>query len=718
VTRLRLNTSTVAMLLTSVAFFVPASLAQAQQSSPFAGEGIGETASESLQYPAPTYEQPDAAVSVAPPAEATFGASQGFVRSAASQLQSLMPGNVSLRAGDGDASLLTIGGVDSGGATESGIPEGIDEEQARELTEQVDPEQIQELSGGQAGAPAMDKWIVHYPVAIEGIPVSEKSDVVAFISASGDIQHVRKRNLPTSVNATEASVSADAAMEAAKADAGGWAADAETTAPALEVFTNADLSGALTYRIDITSSNLAEPNARRYWIAATDEPTVVFWESLIRHQHNGQVTGQVWTESGRPDRPTANMPFDKTTVRRVGGGGGAASTNEHGLYGFTSGGGNATVGVALNDGGQECSVIDNVAGGEMSVTANGGTGSPLDLNLGPVGAEQLAQTTGFHYTNEACKLAKDILDPTDLPNLPTRVNVGGQCNAFWNGSSINFFQAGGNCPNMAYSDVVYHEYGHGVDARKGGIANGGYSEGFGDAMAILGTRQSCVGRDFFGPGTCLREASDVISWPLGSDGVHAQGRRYAGFTYQLIEELKNVYSEDGAYAIATQLVMAAAKANPSDIPDAVKLSFIADDDDGDLTNGTPHFAQLAAAADSRNLPRPADPTTGVRRMGFAWAHSATAAAYAPSPTYAFNSSGGSIKATRSGTGQYAMTFAGLGGQGKAGGNVQVTSYGPTADHCKVYWWSSGGKDFTANVRCFNPAGKLVDTRYTILVTWP
>ncbi|MEL7209082.1 MAG: hypothetical protein AAGK32_12775, partial [Actinomycetota bacterium] len=31
---------------------------------------------------------------------------------------------------------------------------------------------------------------------------------------------------------------------------------------------------------------------------------------------------------------------DKTTVRRVGGGGGSANTNEHGLYGFTNGGGN------------------------------------------------------------------------------------------------------------------------------------------------------------------------------------------------------------------------------------------------------------------------------------------------------------------------------------------------------------------------------------------
>jgi hypothetical protein len=309
--------------------------------------------------------------------------------------------------------------------------------------------------------------------------------------------------------------------------------------------------------------------------------------------------------------------------------------------------------------------------------------------------------------------------PTDLPNLPTNVNINGQCNAFWNGSSINFFKAGGNCSSMVYSDVVLHEYGHGVDARKGGIANGGYSKGFGDAMAVFGTRQSCVGRDFFGLGTCLRDAKELILWPPGAgDGVHAQGRRYAGFAWKLIQQLKNTYSDDAAYAIATQLVIAAAQANPADIPDAVRLSFIADDDDGNLTNGTPHFKQLAAAADSRKIPRPKDPTVGVRRMGFAWAHDPTAASYTPSATYAFNSAGGPITATRSGMGQYAITFAGLGGAGTAGGNVQVTAYGSTSDFCKVASWGSGGADFTANVLCFKVTGAPVDMRYTILITWP
>jgi hypothetical protein len=152
-----------------------------------------------------------------------------------------------------------------------------------------------------------------------------------------------------------------------------------------------------------------------------------------------------------------------------------------------------------------------------------------------------------------------------------------------------------------------HEYGHGIDARKGGIVDGGYSEGFGDAVAVLGTHQACVGRDFFGAGTCLRPATDLVMWPPApGTGVHAVGRRYAGFTWELTQQLRNTYSEEEAFRLAAELVMASAAANPANIPDAVFLSFVADDTDGNLATCSPHFKELAAAADSRNIPRPAN----------------------------------------------------------------------------------------------------------------
>jgi len=379
---------------------------------------------------------------------------------------------------------------------------------------------------------------------------------------------------------------------------------------------------------------------------------------------------------------------------------------------LTSGGGPAAVNAGLSG---LHSVVADFGGPLMTRSQSGTPASAMDLNFGGASEFQLAEVSGFYWANFIHTFASDILSATDLVALPTNVNINSSCNAFWNGSSINFFRAGGGCPNTAYSDVILHEYGHGIDSSKGGILDGGYSEGFGDSMAILGTRQSCVGRDFFGAGTCLRPATDVDLWPPPPfSDVHFIGKRYMQFVWQLVQELKKNNSEDESFQIAAHLDLAEAAANPISIPDAVRLSFIADDDDGDLSNGTPHCTELAAAADSRNIPRPPCPP---KKMAYAWANSPSAASYTPSVAYSYNSAGGPITITRSGQGTYAVRFAGFGGNGIVGGNVQLTPYGPGHEHCRVHNWSSGGPDFIVNVTCSNTLGVADDTRFTVLVNW-
>lgn len=684
------------------------------QSSPFAGDGIDPAASSAINWSAPVYENTNVAVSsgaVPTGARSVGRGATGLNQSLARELGSLLPENISPVTQNADASYLSIGV--SAPTPTAAIPDtNIDIEQSVELKEQVDPEQSRAI-GASGAAGTVGKFIVHYPVAFKNIPVSKFADITAFVNESGRMNVLRKRNLPTSLDSESPTVTRTDALATAAIDAGDWAANAEVSGPSLEVWVGADGAGELSYRIELTDNQSSMPRARRYWVSATADSEVIYWESMIRHTHHGQVTGTVWTEAGTSTGSTASQELGDLVVNRSPSG--AVTTEADGRFAFTSGGGATNLTSTLSG---PHSRIQTMVGSVMARSRAATPASPADLTYNATGAAQLAQTTAFYWTNQGFELASDILNPTDLPNLLTVVNRPGQCNAYWNGSSINFYQAGGSCPNMAYDSVVLHEYGHGIDARKGGILNSGYSEGFGDAVSILGTRDSCVGQDFFGAGTCLRDAKDLVMWPLGGDGVHAQGRRYAGFVWELVQQLKSTYSEGPAYSVARQLVMGTAKANPSDIPDAVKLSFIVDDDDGNLANGTPHFKELAAAADSRNLPRPADPTQSVRRMGFAWANNPTSASYSPSATYGFNSANMPITASRSGTGRYAMTFRGLGGHGRAGANVQVTAYGASSNHCKVQSWSSGGVDFRANVRCFNSSGALVNDRYTVLINWP
>lgn len=652
------------------------------------------------KWPAASY---DAVVGTALPLNAAAMMDAPAVCFACAELIQLdLPAGIDLLAGQ--ASLVMSGG----GAPSIRTVTGAD---AIEPVDEIDQAQREAMGLGGTAGPGSPKWFIDHALQYNGVRLAKQSSVLAIVGANGQLLYTRKRAMPSSVDGTMPTVSAEEAVQVARRDAGESfsSLDPECGDPQLEIWVDPDLKGKLTWTFNVTSPSVEKPEARQYWIAAVGDASIVSWESLIYDTHHGAVTGTLWENS--PLHSTGSKTLGDVKVIRTGGGAGSLVTDPDGRYAFPTGSGNATLTASLS--GPFC-VIENKAGAVLKRSHTGGVVNPIDLNFGAAGEFQTAQVSAFYWTNVAHELTKDILGPGDLAKLPTRVNINASCNAYWNGSSINFYRAGGSCPNTAYSDVVLHEYGHGVDHRKGGIVDGGYSEGFGDALAIFGTRQSCLGRDFTGAGSCLRQATDVITWPPSSPQVHFVGRIYGGFTWELIQQLKNTYSEDGAYDIATRLVLAAAAGNPSSIPDAVKLSFLADDDDGDLTNGSPHFAELAAAADSRKIPRPIDPTP---RMGYVWANKKLASNYTPSATYSYNSSGGKIEINRLGKGRYRVRFRGLGGKGKAGGNVQVTAYGGGNETAKVVGWSSSGSDFVVTVRCRNAKGKLVDTLYTVLVHW-
>ncbi|PYQ55410.1 MAG: hypothetical protein DMF53_28185, partial [Acidobacteria bacterium] len=72
------------------------------------------------------------------------------------------------------------------------------------------------------------------------------------------------------------------------------------------------------------------------------------------------------------------------------------------------------------------------------------------------------------------------------------------CNAFWNGSTVNFFQSGAGCSNTGEIAAVFlHEWGHGLDQFTGGAAaDKGTGEAVGDTFAFLETKDACIGRNF------------------------------------------------------------------------------------------------------------------------------------------------------------------------------------------------------------------------------
>jgi hypothetical protein len=103
------------------------------------------------------------------------------------------------------------------------------------------------------------------------------------------------------------------------------------------------------------------------------------------------------------------------------------------------------------------------------------------------------------------------------------------------------------------------------------------------------------------------------------------------------------------------------------------------------------------------------------RFGYVWANQPSSAAYTPSTTYQYNSTGATNTITRSAAGTYQVTLPGLGGPG---GTIKATAYGGGAEACHVSSWSWLGANALVNVRCQNTAGVLADAAYTLTFHGP
>ncbi|MDP6932050.1 MAG: hypothetical protein QGG40_04000 [Myxococcota bacterium] len=181
--------------------------------------------------------------------------------------------------------------------------------------------------------------------------------------------------------------------------------------------------------------------------------------------------------------------------------------------------------------------------------------------------------------------------------LTSNVNLSGECNAYYDGS-VNFYQATGGCNNTGrIADVNYHEWGHGFHYYnlESGTWDGSISEGISDSIAFLMTGDPIIGPYFYTNGSGIREVETDRVYPDDwVDEVHYDGLIFAGAIWDLWGALEEDLGEDEAYEVLNQLFVDALKAGP-EIPDAYDEFVAADDDNGDLSDGTPHLCAIIDA---------------------------------------------------------------------------------------------------------------------------
>ena len=187
------------------------------------------------------------------------------------------------------------------------------------------------------------------------------------------------------------------------------------------------------------------------------------------------------------------------------------------------------------------------------------------------------------------------------------VNETSTCNAFYDPAtkSIHFFATGGGCNNTCYGNVLYHEYSHGTDDYYGGILSSSLSEGTSDMFAMYICDSPIIGQDFQ-TGSFLRTGENNTVWPGSNCGndPHCVGEVFMGFSWQGRKKLIASLGTPAGIAVAETDFIGIMPANPNGTLNATTQVFLNDDNDGDLTNGTPHFADLVAAAVMKGLPTP------------------------------------------------------------------------------------------------------------------
>lgn len=225
--------------------------------------------------------------------------------------------------------------------------------------------------------------------------------------------------------------------------------------------------------------------------------------------------------------------------------------------------------------------------------------------------------TCYYHANEIHDFMKSHLPAFTAMDNPLTARVDrtdNTCNAFYNGTSINFYTTAGGCNALSLiSDVMYHEYGHGItnvfwDDQGSSFDNGGMGEGYSDVWAMCITKSPLIGPGFFvnQPNSTIRRYDiNPKVYPQNITGeVHDDGEIIAGAWWDFAQDLAVLNSispsvaidtmarifSDSHYGLATGPDGQEGQVYHDILIDALQY----DDDDNNLTNGTPHFAAIVS----------------------------------------------------------------------------------------------------------------------------
>ncbi|MFL5762984.1 MAG: T9SS type A sorting domain-containing protein [Bacteroidia bacterium] len=373
----------------------------------------------------------------------------------------------------------------------------------------------------------------------------------------------------------------------------------------------------LVYEVYIETKDASGVPARYYTLVDAENGQILYRENKVKHftpkpspppaaSTDIYITGTVYPTN--PYDPSAVMPLRnlKMTSASVN-----YNTDSLGYIGLPS---SSPVSVTFSLEGFWSKVFTGGVTPSFTATANPGT------NNFSFTAANIRELSAYYHVNivhDYMKTKFPAFTGMDSP-LPTNIDLtSGTCNAFYSGTSINFYALGGGCNSMAQiGDVIYHEYGHGINhtfytSVGGSFDNGGMDEGYADtwALGITGSAILGIGMDVADPTVYVRRYDiNKKVYPQDLVGeVHADGEIIAGCWYDTglnfgdRQMMMDLYKET-FYAAVT-----GPNGTEGQVYTDVLIEALTDDDvpanggDNDITNGTPNDNAIVDAFDIHGI---------------------------------------------------------------------------------------------------------------------
>ncbi|HEX3528659.1 MAG TPA: hypothetical protein VH988_16475 [Thermoanaerobaculia bacterium] len=391
------------------------------------------------------------------------------------------------------------------------------------------------INKGRSGQQADYLWFVDYDVLAEGKAVEGAR--VVFRVNHGNLIQFGTENMPAQGSKLPAkTIKRETALASVARYIGGFtAADSFRDTGSLHVMSLGQVDNRFAEGFQFGSGRglgrvwdftFHRDGVMGTWRARVDAATgeVLHFEDVNEYV-SAQATGGIYQNSPATGSEIVRpMPFANA--------GTGVFTNSGGIY-------NNTAAVTSTLSGQFVKITDTC--GAISQASDGsgnlifGTSTGTDCTTpGHGGAGNThASREQFYHVNRIKEVVKGWL-PTNTwltGVLTVNVNLNQTCNAYWDGTALNFFKSGGGCSNTGeISGVSLHEFGHGIDQNDGtGTApEGGTGESYGDTTAVIALHNSCLGAGFLssncsGYGNACTSCTGVrdVDYAKHSSGVPA-----------------------------------------------------------------------------------------------------------------------------------------------------------------------------------------------------